>query len=202
MKININNLPIRIGARVITNVTVNNDSSAYQEICYLAKEYRQRYADIPLSEISGVQAARTFFRAIGIDPTKRRPSSEALLRRALKNKEFYQINNLVDFGNFYSLKFLLPICLYDYDSIIGEVFVKIGDEKDEYLAHNQRIMNFHDKFVVCDQIGAFGSPLTDSLRTAVTEQTRNVLVIVFAPQDFDYNKLETHLDEINQALRQ
>jgi DNA/RNA-binding domain of Phe-tRNA-synthetase-like protein len=202
MKIDIqDNLPIRISARVINDIIVSNNSSAFQELIKVGQSYRNNFANLAISQIDGIQEARTFFRAIGIDPTKRRPSSEALLRRALNNKDFYQINNVVDVANLVSLKSLLPVCVYDYDAIQGQIFVKLGSHPDEYLAHNHRIMNFQDKFVICDELGPFGSPLTDSLRTAVTKKTSNVLALIFAPKDYNYQKLEDYLDQIMLGMK-
>jgi len=189
-----NKLQIKIIARVVTNVKVSSNSFAFLKMQELAKDYQKKYSNIPVSQVPGIQEARSFFRAIGIDPTKRRPSSEALLRRAVNGKDLYQINNIVDVGNWCSLEFLLPICLYDYDKLQGAISVKIGSQDDSYLAHNGRQMNFENKFVVCDEIGAFGSPLTDSIRTAVTKNTRKVLMIIFAPEDYDSLLLEEQMD--------
>ena len=183
MIIDTKDLPIKIETRVVNQVTVTEELTAYQAMVQVAQEYRDKYEAIPISEVPRIQNARTFFRSIGIDPTKRRPSSEALLRRAVNGKELYQINNIVDVGNWCSLEFLLPICVYDYANIKGKVSVKIGSSQDSYLAHNNREMNFENKFVVCDEEGAFGSPLTDSIRTAVTSDTKSLLLIIFAPED-------------------
>lgn len=193
-------LPIKIAARVVQEVTVDGELKAYQAMVKVATEYRDKYEAVPISEVPGVQAARTFFRAIGVDPTRRRPSSEALLRRAVNGKALYQINNLVDVGNWCSLEFLLPICVYDYDNIRGEVSVRIGSSQDSYLAHNGRVMGFENKFVVCDEEGAFGSPLTDSVRTAVTAKTKSLLLIIFAPQDYDSQLLNKQMDILEERM--
>ncbi len=200
MQILTNNLPIKIIARVVTDVKVSNNSFAYHSMMKLAREYQEKYKNTPIGEITNIQLARSFFRAIGIDPTRRRPSSEALLRRAVNGKDLYQINNIVDIGNWCSLEFLLPICVYDYDKIQGKVSVKIGSQDDEYLAHNGREMNFQDKFVICDETGAFGSPLTDSVRTAVTENTRSVLMIIFAPEDYDPELLNKQMNLMEERV--
>lgn len=200
MKIKTKDLPIQIATRIVRGVTVNEELQAYQEMMKVAAKYREEYETVPISQIPGIQAARTFFRAIGVDPTRRRPSSEALLRRAVNGKELYQINNLVDVGNWCSLEFLLPICVYDYDKVSGEVFVKIGGVQDSYLAHNNRMMSFEDKFVVCDEEGAFGSPLTDSTRTAVTAKTKSLLLIIFAPQEYDSVLLNKQMDILEKRV--
>ena len=195
-----NKLQIKIIARVVTNVKVSSNSFAFLKMQEVAKDYQEKYSKIPVSQVPGIQEARSFFRAVGIDPTKRRPSSEALLRRAVNGKDLYQINNIVDVGNWCSLEFLLPICVYDFAKIKGEISVKIGTADDSYLAHNNREMNFQDKFVVCDEIGAFGSPLTDSLRTAVTETTTSVLMIIFAPEDYDDQLLNQQMNIMDERI--
>ena len=48
------------------------------------------------AEVPGAADARTLYKALGLDPTKTRPSNEALLRRALKGESLYRINTLVD----------------------------------------------------------------------------------------------------------
>ena len=48
------------------------------------------------------------YKRVGIDPTKTRPSSEALLRRVRKGEPLPRINSLVDICNWCSLEFQLP----------------------------------------------------------------------------------------------
>lgn len=194
------NLPIKIIIKKINNVIVKNNSYAYNEMMNLAKKYHQKYANVMVGDIPRIQDARSFFRAVGIDPTRRRPSSEALLRRALKNKELYQINNIVDVGNWCSLEFLLPICVYDSSAIQGEIEVRLGTNQDIYLAHNNREMNFADKCVLADELGAFGSPLTDSLRTAVHSQTTELLLVIFAPENYDSSLLESYMKLMEERI--
>ena len=58
-------------------------------------------------------AVRTMYKRVGIDPTKTRPSNEALLRRVRKGDTIPRINSLVDIVNWCSLEFQLPYGLYD-----------------------------------------------------------------------------------------
>lgn len=200
MFINTNHLPINIVAKVVNGINVTEDNQAFNKMLELAKEYGTTYAGVSFSDIPGIQFARSFFRAIGLDPTRRRPSSEALLRRAVQGKDLYHINNVVDIGNWCSLEFKLPICVYDFDKIVGGIQVRIGTSKDSYIGHNQREMSFENKFVICDEQGAFGSPLTDSLRTAVTSSTSNLLLIIFAPLDYDLELLNKQMTIMEKRL--
>src|SRR5438093_750936 len=107
-------------------VAVRKDApDVWVEIERLAAGLRTRYAGKTPGEIPEVQPARDLYRRTGEDPTKLRPSSEALLRRVLRGEALYRINSLVDTCNLCSLEFLLPIGLYDADRIQGTVTVRI-----------------------------------------------------------------------------
>src|SRR5438270_9933066 len=83
----------------------------------LADECANKYKDEPLGEIPTVKKIRAIFHRAGLDPTRYRPSSESLLRRAVKGKGLYFINSVVDLINYFSLKTLWPIGLYDADKL-------------------------------------------------------------------------------------
>lgn len=164
----------------------------------VASHYADLYQWTAPSDIPGIQNARQFFRAIGIDPTKRRPSSEALLQRAIKKKDLYTINTLVDVGNWCSLEFLLPTCVYDADNIRGDVTLRLGAPGETYLALNNRDMEFEGRFVLADDNGPFGSPMTDAARTAVSTDTTNALLGIWAPLSFDSDTLRHHAETFAQ----
>ena len=60
------------------------------------------------------------YKRVGIDPTRRRPSSEALLRRVRKGEPLPRINAMVDVCNWCSLESQLPFGLYDASHISGD----------------------------------------------------------------------------------
>ena len=60
---------------------------------------------------------RAMYRQCGMNPTKTRPSSEALLKRLRRGDPFPRINTLVDICNACSVQTLLPYGLYDSDRI-------------------------------------------------------------------------------------
>ncbi len=68
-----------------------------------------------------IRALRDFYWSIGIDPTKTRPSSEALVRRLLNSNSIPKINNVIDAGNIASIETLIPIGIYDLDKIKGSI---------------------------------------------------------------------------------
>ena len=186
--------PIQFAAAVLDGLRVSQEMTAFEQLAKAAEHYVDLYQWRPLSEIPDVQNARRFFRAIGVDPTKRRPSSEALLNRALKHKELYSVNTLVDVGNWCSLEFLLPTCVYDAGRLRGPITVRLGTAGESYEALNHREIDFADRLVLADDQGPFGSPMTDSLRTATSPATRRSLVGIWAPADYEKKRLQEQID--------
>ncbi|HPG41865.1 MAG TPA: phenylalanine--tRNA ligase beta subunit-related protein [bacterium] len=182
-------LPVHLALVIINGINVDTGENAYQELLACAQSWRNRYRDIPIGEVPGVQYARKFFHSIGVDPTKRRSSSEALLNRALKDKELYSVNSLVDVGNWCSLDFLLPICVYDLNKINGNVTIRLGKEGESYSGLNHNSINLAGRYCIADETGPFGSPITDSERTAVDLATKNAALVIFSPGEYDKNLL-------------
>ncbi len=166
----------------------------WQEIGGLVAELRARFGTIEAA-LPVLQPARTLYRQIGVDPTKHRPSSEALLRRVLKGTELYQVNTVVDTCNLCSLRFLLPIGLYDTEGISGgEVQVRLGQEGEGYEGIGKGWLNAAGKLILADDQGPFGNPSADSARTSVTLQTRAVLMVLFAPAAYPRDELARHVE--------
>jgi DNA/RNA-binding domain of Phe-tRNA-synthetase-like protein len=147
----------------------------------LAAEYAAKYKDHPLGEISTVKRIRAIFHRAGLDPTRYRPSSESLLRRAVKAKGLYFINSVVDLVNYFSLKMLWPMGLYDADKLAPPIAWRIGQEGETYTGIGRDQLNLAHFPLLVDQEGPFGSPISDSIRTRVTEDCRRILWITFAP---------------------
>ena len=72
-----------------------------------------RLGDTPLSEVPSLAAWRRAFRAFGTDPTGYRSAAEALLRRLTKQGSIPSINTLVDIGNLVSIRYALPVAMFD-----------------------------------------------------------------------------------------
>ena len=126
-------------------------------------------------------AVRTMYKRVGIDPTKTRPSSEALLRRVRRGDELPRVNSLVDVVNWCSLESRLPFGLYDADRIHGSVELRLGRPGEEYAGIRKDTVHVTDRLTLADDRGPFGNPTSDSARTMETEATTRVLVVIFAP---------------------
>lgn len=126
-------------------------------------------------------AVRTMYKQLGIDPTKTRPSSEALLRRVRKGDELPRINSLVDVINWCSLETQLSFGLYDASKVVGAVTMRRGVDGESYAGIRKDEVHVGGRLVLADDLGPFGNPTSDSARTAVTEATTSALIVIFVP---------------------
>jgi len=192
---------VLLGALVMDGVRVGGPGSAQQDdIGRLQEELRRRHAGTAPAGIDGLQAARRLYRAVGIDPTKIRPSSEALLRRVLKGGSLYRINNLVDAANQASLEFLLPLGLYDRDRIKGSAKARLGCPGEGFPGIRKDRVRLEKRLGLFDEEGAFGSPTSDSPRTCITERTKDILSVVFVPGDYPLDRLRAHLERLAELF--
>jgi DNA/RNA-binding domain of Phe-tRNA-synthetase-like protein len=139
-------------------------------------------------------AVRTMYKRVGIDPTKTRPSNEALLRRVRKGQPLPRVNSLVDVINWCSFEFQLPYGLYDAAHVSGDVTLRLGRDGEEYAGIRKDTVHVAGRITLVDELGPFGNPTSDSARTMVTTNTRDALVVVFAPVDVPRDRLESVLD--------
>jgi DNA/RNA-binding domain of Phe-tRNA-synthetase-like protein len=130
----------------------------------------------------GRVSVREMYRAVGLDPTKRRPSSEALLRRVMKGERLPRVNVLVDVCNWCSLEFQLPYGVYDLTGIDGDVELRLGNAGEEYAGIGKDVVHVGGRLTLADRLGPFGDPSSDSSRTMVTPSTTNALVVIYSPQ--------------------
>lgn len=135
-------------------------------------------------------AVRTMYKAAGIDPTKTRPSSEALWRRAHKGLGLPRVNSLVDVVNWTSCETELPFGLYDCAAIDGAVTARLGRPGESYAGIRKDDVHLAGRLTLADAAGPFGNPTSDSARTMVTLATTEALIVVFAPVGLDASVAE------------
>jgi len=143
------------------------------------EEVRRKYKLEELKDHEIVRAFRKFYWRLGIDPTKQRPASEALVRRVLRGRKMPRINNVVDAGNVVSLLTLIPIGIYDLGRVKGNLVLRTAAEgerftpiggREEVLTPSQIVLADEEKI-----LHVF--PHRDSVHTMVREDTKDVLVV-------------------------
>lgn len=145
-------------------------------------------AEIRMQELLGEAAStdpviagvREAFKTVGKDPSRYRPSSEALTRRVLAGKPLYMVNNVVDCGNLVSLMTGVPVGCYDAAWLKGnELALRVGQPGETYEGIGKGEINLACLPVLADEEGAFGTPFSDSARTAVTDKTVNLKFVLY-----------------------
>jgi DNA/RNA-binding domain of Phe-tRNA-synthetase-like protein len=132
--------------------------------------------------------ARALYKRFGIDPTRVRPSSEALLRRLKKGEPLPRVNSLVDVANALSVQLQVPVGLYDLDRVKGEadgLVVRLGAEGESYTGIGKEKVNVAGRICVADAEGPCGNPSSDSGRTMITTATERAAWIYFLPVSDD-----------------
>lgn len=152
-----------------------------------------------IRNMPAVKAAKDAYRRLGKDPNRYRPSAEALLRRVSNGKGLYFVNNVVDCLNMVSVKTGYSICGYDASKISGDIKLGIGQSGEPYQGIGRGDLNIENLPVFRDDLGPFGTPTSDSVRTMIDENTTSVLMIIPA-FDGRPDELETALQTLAELL--
>ena len=146
----------------------------------VARELQSRYTLDRVRDDPIFRAYRDFFWSVGIDPTKTRPASEALVRRILAGRSLPAINTAVDAYNLASASSGIPIAAFDVDHLTGglilrfargyEPFIGIGMKAPVILTENQVVMADAKEIIAI-------YPYRDSDATKVTIRTENIHII-------------------------
>jgi DNA/RNA-binding domain of Phe-tRNA-synthetase-like protein len=169
-------------------------------------EVKAKYNIETLKDNPTVRAYRDFYWKLGIDPTKTRPSGEALLRRVLHGDELPQISTVVDAYNLASLKTIIPISGFDIDCVKpplqvrfarnGATFIGIGMKNATALTDKMLVLT-DEVHVLCIY------PYRDADATKIALQTRNVLIVGYGTPEISEQQLtetvETALSFISFA---
>lgn len=153
-----------------------------------------------LAEGEPVRAVRSMFRAWGLDPSKYRPSSEALLRRVVQGKGLYFVSNVVDLANLGSLETGWPYGCYDASKLRGPIVFRPGAAGETYERVGKQVWHLEGRPVLADAASPFGSPISDSTRTMITEAAESVLVVVYAPAESLEDKLNEAVQRVAERL--
>lgn len=151
------------------------------------------------SEIPGVKGSREAYKAFGRNPGRYRVSSEALLRRVWRGDDLYHINSVVDVNNLISVKSGLSVGSYDIGNIHGAVVLRKAEKGEGYTGIGKEFLDMENMLVLADDEGIFGSSMSDSTRAMVTENSKDILVVLYCFEN--EIELSTVLDEGMQAFQ-
>ncbi len=190
---------------VALEATVKNSSyceDLWNEIGHFTIEYRNRYNVDSIKEMPSIQATRKAYKKCGKDPSRYRPSGEALCRRLLKGQDLYKVDTLVDLINLVSIASGYSIGGFDADKFVGTTLtLGIGRAGEPYEGIGRGELNIEGMPVYRDEIGGVGTPTSDNERTKLSLDTTHLLVIVNG-YDGDLQHLHETLDYMKSLLQQ
>ncbi len=174
---------IRVGTAELKGLRQNEkeNSEISREIAAVEAELKSKYEIDEVKDIGTLRMQRDFFWRLGVDPTKDRPASEALLRRILANKGLPRVSAIVDTYNLASVKTLLTFSAFDLERIEPPLSVRFSREDEVVTLIGNRKKKLTGKEIV----------LTDSAKilcvyvhgdvnvTKVTDSTRDVLLVAY-----------------------
>ena len=124
---------------------------------------------------------------------RNKPASEFLLHMALQGK-FPLINCPVDVNNAISLASGLPGSIFDAAITGHHLLLRRGLPGEKYVFNRSgQEINLEDLLVVCRKTDTgwkpCGNPVKDAMVTKITDNTRNIVAILYAPADEPMGRL-------------
>lgn len=135
-----------------------------------------------LAEVPEVAAMRRLFRAAGTDPTRYRPSSEALLRRVLRGEEVPSIHPLVDLANALSLRLAVPCCVMADGRSSPPYGLRAGQEGESYESLRGPF-ELAGRPLLVDSFGPCDTPITGNVRVKVEDDTVRGWLVAYLPAE-------------------
>lgn len=158
----------------------------------IAKKVKEKWTLEQLKEYSVFRAYRDFFWRIGLDPTKNRPASEALIRRILRGNPLPKINTVVDAYNLASIESTISIAAFDRERLKGklamrqacdgEIFLGVGMNTPSRLKGGEIVISDDEKLIAI-------YPYRDAESSKITENTRSLILLICGVPNIDKKRL-------------
>ena len=178
----------------------------------LLDEYRagqraasERLSATALADLPSIVAWRRAFTAFGAKPTQYRNAAEALLRRLDKHGDIPSIRTLVDLGNLVSIRYAMPVAVFDRAGIAGVITVRFarGDERFTDLGATEvanpepgEVVFVDEDDVVCARRWCW----RQSAQSATGPTTTEALVVVEGHHEYAEEDVEAALSDLTALL--
>lgn len=202
LKSKLNN--IAIGSLQADIIVKSSNKLLIENLDSACENFASNHKVEDIAKLQVIADSRKAYRTLGKDPARYRLSSEALLRRIVKEKGIYKINNIVDINNLLSITSYYSICAFDISKLQAPITFTIGTKEDEYYGIGRGLLNIENLPVFEDQLGKFGSPTSDSDRVKITNETRSISMNIISfsgtsDLEIQLNKLKEYLIKFAEA---
>lgn len=170
------------------------------------KATRQLIGDTPLSQIPALSAWRSTFSAFGVEPTKYRSAIEALLRRLTKKGDIPSINLLVDIGNLVSIRYNLPIAVFDTHQTTGSITVRLSEGTEHFTPLGESITETPEvgEVIFVDEaqiVSARRWCWRQSAESAARLESENAIITVEAQHVDGRREVEAALADLQELIQ-
>ncbi len=200
--------PTVVGGVILAREMTNDPAPKDLQVAFIAEQQTtlQRIGDTPLSQIKSLAAWRAVFRSFGVDPTQYRSAAEALLRRLTKKGDIPSINLLVDLGNLVSIRYALPVAVFDTHTLHGAVTVHFADGSERYTTLGQEEVEHPEpgEVVFSDEtklVIARRWCWRQSDQSAAQQETTQAIITVEAHHAEGKQDVDAALDDLLTLLR-
>ena len=168
---------------------------------YIEDEVIAKMSSEMIVQEKHINDSRTLYKNLGKEPNRYRISSEALLRRLLKGKGLYQINNIVDINNLISIRTMYSVGSYDLDRLGENIVFRIGLPGESFKGIGKDIIDVENLPVFADEYGAYGSPTSDSEKAMIRLESTNIVTILisFSDDEIDFTESLAYLQKYTNA---
>jgi len=199
---------LRVGMVTLDDLKVGQSTPAFEKYEQeLFNEIRFQMTLEAAKDDPIFRSYRDLYWTFGMDPTKLRVSSEAVLRRVLKGLNLWRISDIVDVINLASAYHKIPIGLIDTSKLTGDLVIRSAAKGEVFQRiGGKTIMCRGREIVVADEnkIVCFGYATHDSERTMITKDTSSALVLLYGSGAVTRTAMEdalkTTIDMIDQWL--
>lgn len=199
--------PNTVGGIILAQDMTNAASSEELQAVYFIEQQKviEKIGDKALSQLDSLSAWRNTFRTFGVNPTKTRSAPEALLRRLTKKGDIPSINSLVDIGNLVSIRYALPVAIFDTRSLTGKLTVRFADGTERYteLGSNEIKHPEKDEVIFADDTGLVFARRwcwRQSFQSAARIDTANAIIAVEAQHDSSLATIENAVSDLLELL--
>lgn len=184
---------------LIYSVTVKKTSdSLLDKFNSTISELESKYVTEDIVKINHIHTTREAYKALGKSPSSYRNASEAMLRRIVKGKGLYNINNVVEINNIISVCSGYSIGSYDLSCVSENITLKRVPDGENYDGIGKSSVNIEHLPTLYDEEGPFGNPTSDSQRAMIKEGERNVASVIYSFDGSD--DLEKWMEEFKNLL--
>lgn len=204
----IDQFPKTVGGVLLANDMQNQASNTdLQTLCQAEQAaVIEKVGDTPLSDLPTLSAWRSTFRAFGVNPTKTRSAPEALLRRLTKKGDIPSINTLVDIGNLISIRYALPVAIFDTKDLTGTLTVRFADGSERFTELGSDEIKHPDEgeVIFADDTGLVFARRwcwRQSLQSAAQLNTSNAIIVVEAQHGDGQVDIENAITDLHHLLK-